>query len=84
MSITTDDLDAFHQFAQSIVASDGADSLRELIDLWEIEHPAPKLYAQNVAAVRAAIRDMENGDSGRPAKLVIDEIRAELAGRRDQ
>jgi hypothetical protein len=41
------------------------------------------LLAQNVAAVQAAIRDMENGDAGRPATAVIEELREELAGQRE-
>jgi hypothetical protein len=84
MAITNDDLAAFHQFAESTLASRGAESLQELVDIWEFEHPTPMRHAQNVAAVRAAIRDMENGDTGRPAERVLEELRAELAGRRDQ
>ena len=83
MAITIDDLNAFHHFAEATLAGRGAESLQELVDIWEIEHPAPKLHTENVAAVRAAIRDMENGDAGRPAGIVVDEVRAELAARRD-
>jgi hypothetical protein len=83
MSITCDDLHAFHHFAANQLAGGGADSLQKLVDLWEIEHPAPQVHAHNVAAVRAAIRDMEDGDLGRPATSVLDELRAELAGPRD-
>ncbi|MGD9635789.1 MAG: hypothetical protein AB7G28_21920 [Pirellulales bacterium] len=79
MSITSDDLNAFHRFAVTTIADRGADSLQELVDLWELENADPQLHAENVAAVRAALRDMENGDKGRPAHLVIDELRAELA-----
>jgi hypothetical protein len=81
MAITADDLRAFHRFAQERVINDGADSLQELVDLWEIEHPKPDAHAQNVAAVRAALRDMENGDKGRPAEQLIEELRVELASR---
>jgi hypothetical protein len=84
MAITSDDLNAFHNFAAAWLADGGAESLRELVDVWEAEHPTPTLQAENVAAVRAAIRDMENGDVGRPARKVLDEMRAELAGRRNQ
>jgi hypothetical protein len=84
MAVTSDDLNAFHRFAQAHLLNDGAESLRELVDLWEIEHPLSELHAQNVAAVQAAIRDMENGDAGRPATVVLEELREELAGRRDQ
>jgi hypothetical protein len=82
MAITKDDLNAFHQFAEARLASGDAESLQELVAVWEIEHPTPELHAQNVAAVQAAIRDMENGDTGRPAESVIEELRSELAGRR--
>jgi hypothetical protein len=81
MAITTDDLQAFHRFAQERLTNDGAESLQELVDLWETEHPKPDAHAQNVAAVRAALRDMENGDQGRPAELLLEELRAELASR---
>ncbi len=83
MAITLDELNAFHEFAEIELASRRAQSLRELVDLWEMEHPASELHKQNVAAVRAAIRDMENGDRGRPAEKVLQELRADLATRRD-
>lgn len=84
MAITSDDLNSFHHFAAARLATSGAESLSELVDVWETEHPVPELRAQNVAAVRAAIRDMENGDTGRPAGEILDEMRAELASRRDR
>lgn len=84
MAITSDDLNAFHRFAQSHLTNDGAESLRDLVDLWETVNSAPQLHAQNVAAIQAAIRDMENGDTGRPATKILEEMRAELAARRDQ
>lgn len=84
MSVTSDDLNAFHRFAVTTIADRGAGSLQELVDLWEIENPDSQLHVENVAAVRAALRDMENGDTGRPAHLVIDEMRAELTLRKPQ
>ena len=81
MAITTDDLQAFHRYAQQRLTSVGAESLQELVDLWEIEHATPEVHAQNLAAVRAALRDMENADKGRPANLLIEELRFELATR---
>jgi hypothetical protein len=83
MPVTNDDLNAFHRFAETKLAAGGAQSLYELVDIWEIEHPTPEAYSQNVAAVRASIRDMMNGDTGRPAEIVASELRAELAGRHD-
>jgi hypothetical protein len=84
MAITRDELNAFHQFAEATLANRGAESLRELFDIWEIEHPSPVARDQNLAAIRSAIRDMEHGDAGRPAEMVVDELRAEIHGRRDQ
>jgi hypothetical protein len=81
MALTTHDLNAFHQFAEAALANRGVETLHELVELWELEHPVPTLHSENVTAVRAAIRDMENGDTGRPARMVLDEMRAELAGR---
>jgi hypothetical protein len=84
MAITSDDLHAFHQFAQAQVASDGAQNLHQLVDLWEIDHPSPDDYAHDLAAVQAALRDMESGDTGRPANELVKELRVELAARRNQ
>jgi hypothetical protein len=84
MAITKADLSAFHRFAEDRLANRGAESLQELVDLWELEHPTAELHAQNVAAVQAAIREMENGELGRSATKVVEELRTELAARRGQ
>jgi hypothetical protein len=84
MAVTKHDLDAFHDFAEAKLESRHVDSLHELVDIWESEHTSPQLHAQNVAAVQAAIRDMEAGDKGRPAKNIVEEMRSELARRSTQ
>jgi hypothetical protein len=84
MSITSDDLNAFYRFAEARLASERAENLHQLVDLWESEHPSAEVHAENVSAVRAAIRDMESGDAGRLAGNLVEELRAELAGRRKQ
>jgi hypothetical protein len=84
MAITKQDLDAFHQFAEAKIADRSTESLHELVEIWESEQSTPELHAENVAAIRAAIRDMENGDNGRPAADAIQELRAEIADRRKQ
>lgn len=83
MPFTKDDLDAFRQFAESQLAKRGAESLRQLVDAWEVEYPPAQTHAANVAAIRASIRDMERGERGRPADEVIAEVRRELASRRE-
>jgi hypothetical protein len=84
MAITKQDLDAFHKFAEATIADRSTESLHELVEIWESEQATPELHAENVAAVRAAIRDMKNGDKGRPAADVIQELRSELADQRKQ
>jgi hypothetical protein len=84
MSITNDDLNAFHDFAQATLASRGAESIQELVDIWEAQHPTSQRHSTDVAAVRAAIRDMQSGDTGRPAEKLIEELRQEFASRRTQ
>jgi hypothetical protein len=64
MPITQSDLNAFHQYAGQKLAARGVESLHELVDLWDIEHPIAKLSADNGAAIQAAIRDMAEGDRG--------------------
>jgi hypothetical protein len=84
MAITKDDLDSFHTFAEAKIARDGAESLHELVDIWEMARATPERRAHDVAAVQAAIRDLQNGDKGRPARQVIDELRAEISAQRKQ
>jgi hypothetical protein len=84
MSLSIDELNAFHRFAETLLASRETDCLQELVDIWEIEHLSPEVLDQNRSAVRAALRDMASGDSGRPAKLVVNELRSEFATRSEQ
>ena len=79
MTVTEEELDSFHRnrnrFAAEKLANDGSDlSLQELLDLWQIENPTPEKLRENVLAVKAAIRDMENGDRGMPFEDHIQEI----------
>lgn len=78
MALTRDELETFHRFAEAKLVTAGAESLQELVDLWTIDHPSGEVHASNVAAVQAAIRDMDAGDSGRPAKQVVQDLRRDL------
>jgi hypothetical protein len=79
MPVTKNDLVEFQRFAEAQVATGGVESLPELFDIWESEHPSAELHDQNVAAIRAAVHDMQAGDLGRPATEVLDELRREFA-----
>lgn len=68
MAKTGEELDRFTTFARQRIVSGGANiSLDDLFDLWRTENPSEELYAENVAAVNAAIVDFRNGDRGTPA-----------------
>ena len=77
MAITQSDLDSFNLFAQSKL-DDSNMTLDELWHLWRIENPTDEEYAENVAAVNAAIEDYKAGDQGRPAGELIQELREKL------
>jgi hypothetical protein len=53
-------------------------SPEEVLDEWLLLHPDPQVHEENVKAIKAAIRDMEAGDRGRPAEEVLQDIRNEL------
>ena len=46
-------------------------SLDELFDQWRIRHP----QADDARAIRASIRDMEEGETGRPFDQFAEEFR---------
>lgn len=73
---TQEQIDSFHQFASEHVRNGTADdSLAELFDLWRMQNPTTDELAESVAAVKAALNDMENGDEGRPFDEFADDIR---------
>lgn len=79
MAVTASEIAAFHDFALEQLRIESPNSLESLVDAWRILHPAPLENAENIAAIRAALRDMEDGDIGRPANHVVRELRLELA-----
>jgi hypothetical protein len=81
MTTTEHDLQRFNEFArQRLDLSDNQPSLIELMDLWQIEHPTDGQHAENVAAVNAAISDFKNGDRGRRAGSLGQELRPGPSG----
>ena len=77
MAVTQDQIDKFHRFASEHVSRrGGASSLEELIDLWQVENPSPEQAREDVLAVKAALRDMESGERGRPWDEFAREFRA--------
>ena len=75
-----EELDQFHQFASRQLAAGGQDlSLDDLYGLWCCENLSPEELASSVAAVRAAIADMEAGDVGIPVEEHLAGLRAKYA-----
>jgi|CXWL01.1.fsa_nt_gi hypothetical protein len=76
---TQEQIDSFYRFATEQLANGGSEkSVDELYDQWRSENRAPEEMAENIAAVRAAIDDMNQGDMGRDAADVEWELRGEL------
>ena len=76
---TQAEINDFSRFAFEQLNGDGAAlSMNELYDLWRRQNPDLDEYAENVAAVNAAIQDYKNGDSGRPAGELSRKLREEL------
>ena len=65
-SNTTSELAAFVHFLTARLESGDEISPEEALDLWRSAHPAANDNADDVAAIRAALADMEAGDSGIP------------------
>ena len=72
-------LESFYRFATNQIAAGATGtSIDELYDRWRIEHPSSNELEANVAAVEAALDDMEAGDTGRDAHLLVRELRGEF------
>lgn len=79
MATVEHELNSFTEFANERISSGGSNiSLDELFDLWRSENPSDELYAENVAALNAAIQDFKNGDRGTPAGEHSDQLRREF------
>ena len=76
MSTTATDLLSFCQFADQRLRNGNCDqTLDELYAEWRACNPAPEELESNVLAVRAALRDMEQGETGRPVEEFAAEFR---------
>lgn len=75
-SVFPTDAEAFHRFLTEQLNGSGQDrSPEELLAVWRAKHPSTEELTESIAAVRGALDDMEAGDVGRPARIVLDELR---------
>jgi hypothetical protein len=70
MSVSLDQLDDFHRFAQQRVQAEGAESLVEPCDLWRIEHPSTEEQAEIHETIRQGLTYIAAGRH-RPVRDVI-------------
>lgn len=63
--------------------TDPSITLDEVWSLWRIENPTDDEHTENVASVNAAVDDYKNGDRGRPAGELTQELRKQLASNGD-
>lgn len=79
MAVTTEDLHQFNEFAKVVIARVGSKvTLDEIWDQWRLENPTSDELRENVLAVNAAIRDMEQGDLGISATEHVQQLRTKF------
>ena len=62
--------EAFRRFVGAELANGERDlSPEELVDEWRQLHPTPEQAATDLAVIRAAVRDMENGQRNSTRRL---------------
>ena len=72
MATSEQEINSFSAFAKSRIKNGGDQfSLAELLDEWTIQNPP----SEDALAIQASIRDMENGDTGRPFQEFADQFR---------
>jgi len=80
MPVTESELEQFHRFAaEKLAAGTEPDSLQDLLDLWYSENPDPRVMQDDILAVKAALRDLDNGDRGIPYEEFMHELRTRYA-----
>jgi len=73
MATTEQDIDSFAQFAkQKLAQAEGELSMDDIYDEWRIQHPP----SEDALAIKAALRDMHNGERGQPFDEFVQEFRA--------
>lgn len=72
-------IESFYRFATEQAVNEEADmTIDEIFGIWRMANPTPEEFAENVAAIQASIDNMKNGEKGRDASEVIEEIRKRL------
>ena len=67
MSITLEQLNQFREYAeQRLTAGSATMDIVELAAEWQFQHESQDHLQEDILAVKAALRDMDAGETGRP------------------
>jgi len=80
MKVTAQQIDDFRSFALKQMGDGGCElTIDELYDRWRLECPSDDELREDVSALKASLRDMEAGETGRP----IEEFSRDFEARHD-
>ncbi len=76
MSTLSEELQSFYHFAELRLQSDRhGESLDETYAAWRTGNPSLQTHESDVCVVRASLRDMDEGNTGRPIQDFAAEFR---------
>ena len=79
MSVTKEQIESFHRFAERKIENGEDDfTMESLLDMWQLENPSAGQFENDVLAVKAAVRDLQNGERGVSFESHIRELRDKL------
>lgn len=84
MKVTAHQIESFHSFALEQFEKGGSEwTIDELYDRWRLECPSGEEMQEDVLALKASLRDLEHGETGRPFDEFASDFRARhtIAGR---
>ncbi len=80
MKVTKQQIENFRSFALKQMGDGGCEStIDELYDRWRLEFPSDDELQEDVLALKASLRDIEAGETGRP----LEEFSREFKARHD-
>ena len=76
MATVSEELQSFYQFVEvRLQGGDKSDSLDDLYAEWRAYNQTPEEFGKNVQAVRASLRDLDKGETGRAVGAFAAEFR---------
>ena len=82
MTTTVDDIEKFQQFAKARLSAGGGHlDMMELAAEWQFQHASGGHLQQDVLAVKAALRSMDHGESGRSIAEFAEDLLRRNPGR---